>query len=109
MINSEQLETIISVCPGARVMSEGGTDYVYLPALKVLTSNTHLTIDGLLCPSQHGSYLTRLFLAEPIQGRGQNWALHTILSRTWHTWSWNGVPSNLSLSQILSAHLRALR
>lgn len=29
----------------------------------------------------------------PIPRRGQNWTTHNILSRSWHTWSWNNVPA----------------
>lgn len=90
-------------------MSEAGTDYIYLPDLKFTVGGTEHTADGLLCPTQYGGYLTRLFLAEQVPGRGQNWTTHLVCGRNWHTWSWNGVPANFSLPQILSAHLGALR
>lgn len=109
MINTEQFNALTLIIPGASSMTDAGIDYIYLPALKVVTGEVQRIVDGMLCPMQHGGYATRLFLAEPVQGRGQNWTVHTILSRTWHTWSWNGVPANLSLTQILSAHLGALR
>ena len=90
-------------------MSDAGITYVYLPNLNITTDGQTRSLDALLCPVQHGGYTTRLFLAEPIPNKGQNWTIHVILSRTWHTWSWNNVPANLELLQILSAHLRALR
>lgn len=108
-IDQKQFTEIAFLVPGARVMCDGGIDYIFLPGLKVTVGQEERVIDALLCPVQHGGYSTRLFLAEPIPQRGQNWTMHNILSRSWHTWSWNNVPANLSPMQILSAHLRALR
>lgn len=108
-IDSNQLAEVAALVPGARVMSDGGIDYIFLPDLKVTVGEKECVLDALLCSMQHGGYTTRLFLAEPIPQRGQNWTTHNILSRSWHTWSWNNVPASLSPMQILSAHLRALR
>lgn len=108
-IDQKQLAEIAALVPAARVMPDAGIDYIFLPGLKVAVGQDERLLDALLCPSQHGGYTTRLFLAEPIAQRGQNWTTHNILSRSWHTWSWNNVPANLSPAQILSAHLGALR
>lgn len=108
-IDQKQLAEIAALIPGARVMPDAGIDYIFLPGLKVGVGQEERVLDALLCPVQHGGYSTRLFLAEPLPQRGQNWTIHNILSRSWHTWSWNNVPANLSLMQILSAHLKALR
>lgn len=112
MINQEDLNELKKVCSGAKVMQEGGIDYVYLPELDVITSQASYKLDSLLCPSQHPSgYMTRLFLTESLNGCGQsnNWTQHHILDRNWHCWSWQNVPPTQSLVQILAAHLRALR
>lgn len=90
-------------------MRDGSIDYVFLPALKVKVTGTEHVLDGLLCPVPHGSYTTRLFLSERLSQRGQNWTIHSILAREWHTWSWNNVPPTLPLMQILLAHLGSLR
>jgi hypothetical protein len=108
-IDHKQLMELGTLAPGARVMPDGGIDYIFLPNLKVPIGQEERVLDALLCPVQHGGYSTRLFLAEPMPQRGQNWTIHNILSRPWHTWSWNNVPANLSPLQILSAHLGALR
>jgi hypothetical protein len=108
-IDQRQLAEIASLIPGARVLPDGGVDYIFLPGLRVSVGGEERVLDALLCPVQHGGYSTRLFMAEPIPQRGQNWTTHNILSRLWHTWSWNNVPANLSLMQILSAHVGALR
>lgn len=108
-IDQKQLAEVAALVPGARVMPDAGIDYIFLPGLKVSVGQEERILDALLCPVQHGGYATRLFLAEPIPQRGQNWTTHNILSRSWHTWSWNNIPASLSPMQILSAHLRALR
>lgn len=108
-IDQKQLSEVATLVPGARVMPDGGIDYIFLPGLRVSVGDEERVLDALLCPVQHGGYTTRLFLEEPIPQRGQNWTTHNILSRLWHTWSWNNVPANLSPMQILSAHVGALR
>ncbi len=109
MNEAKDLDAFASISIGARFMNDAGIEYVYLPQLKIHSAGQVCTLNALLCPAQHGGYTTRLFLSEPIPNKGNNWSVHTILSRTWHTWSWNNVPANLKLVQILSAHLRALK
>jgi hypothetical protein len=103
----DELEELRVVCPEAREMAEGGLEYILLPKLKVPGANAG--IDALLCPQGHSGYTTRLFLSSVIGGKGQNWSVHTILSRTWHTCSWNNVPASQRLAEILVQHLRAFR
>ena len=109
MIQENQMETLVSLCPEVAVMPDAGVNYIYLPKLKIKSVNIVHTVDALLCPTKHSGYTTRLFLSERISGRGKNWSTHSILGRTWHTWSWNNVPETLSPTQILSAHMRALQ
>lgn len=106
---ASQMEELRRFLPGARVVPEGGIEYVFLPGLRVSCGSEERVVDALLCPVQHGGYTTRLFLSERLDQRGQNWTPHVIVGRPWHTWSWNNVPSSLPLVQILSAHLRALK
>ncbi|HTK31246.1 MAG TPA: hypothetical protein VL332_04735 [Candidatus Saccharimonadaceae bacterium] len=104
----DELQELRAVCPGAVEMSEAGVRYISLPRLNVPGVGE---LDGLLRPQQAASdgYVTRLYLSAPVPGKGQNWGTQHILGRTWHTWSWNNVPSSYRLSQILANHLRALR
>jgi hypothetical protein len=104
---ADEMDDLKRMCPGAQEMPEGGIEYVFLPGLKHPCAPGAL--DALLCPQQHSNYPTRLFLSAVIPGKGNNWSTHTILSRTWHTWSWNNVPANQRLAEILAQHLRALR
>jgi hypothetical protein len=103
------LESLIGIAPDAEELSEAGTTYILLPKLKVATGDIVKVLDALLCPMQHNGYSTRLFLSEPITNRGANWTQWQIFGRTWHTWSWNNVPANISLPQMVLEHLQALR
>jgi len=91
---------------GAKEVTEGGYTFVYLPSLCIPAQQV---MDALLCIQPRDGYMTRLFLTAQIQGRGNNWTTHRILDRTWFTWSWNNVSSQLRPAQILAEHLRALR
>lgn len=113
MISQESLALLQRSFPDAVVMKEGGQEFVFIPKLPVVTNrSTDVTeVDALLCPSAHSSYTTRLFLEKPFVGAGQsnNWSIHRILERQWHTWSWNNVPPGNALLQILASHLNALK
>jgi hypothetical protein len=54
-------------------------------------------------------YTTRLFLSSPFVHKGQNWTVHRILDKTWHTFSYNNVPPDLRLIEILANHLKVLQ
>jgi hypothetical protein len=99
-----ELQTIVS---GAQEMTEGGITYIHLPQLKLPCAPG--AVEALLCIQQHGGYTTRLFLSQPVPGKGNNWSTHQILGRPWHTWSWNNVPANLRPAEILTGHLGAFR
>jgi hypothetical protein len=105
---TDEMDDLKRMCPGVQEMIESGVEYIFLPELKHPCAPG--TLDALLCPQQHssGSYPTRLFLSVPI-GKWPNWSTHTILSRTWHTWSWNNVPASQRLAEILAQHLGAFR
>lgn len=109
MGNVDPLDELRAVCAGAANRSEGGHTYIELPQLVFPSGAASLTRDALLSPTEHSGYSTRLFLSEPVPGKGNNWTPHVILGRTWHTWSWNGVPSSMRPAQILADHLRGLR
>ena len=109
MVTPEALSELAAICPGVAEMTEGGLTYIHLPGLKILNAGGTVVVDALLCPQARDGYSTRLFLSQPIPGRGANWTTHRILDRTWHVWSWNGVPADLRPAQILAGHLRALR
>lgn len=109
MLPEELLAELRTICEAAKEMTEGGYTFVYLPGLKILTGDQAVSDDALLCLQARDGYPTRLFLSQQVSGRGNNWTTHRILDRTWYTWSWNYVSSNMRPAQVLAEHLRALR
>lgn len=109
MITAEQLAPLETVCARAQVMTEAGIELVALDQLKVRSNGTAHVVDALLCPTTHSGYHTRLFLSQPFPQKATNWTVHQLLGRPWHTWSWQGVPANLPLLEMLMCHLDPLR
>lgn len=106
---ASSLRALQLVCRGAELWEEGARPYVFLPRLKVEHAGKVEPVDALLAPRGDGSYATRLYLDKPFANRGQNWRVYSILGRTWHAMSWNGVSAALPWLQILANHLRPLR
>jgi len=109
MLAEDSLAELKLICGDAHEMPEGGYVFVFLPGLKIYTGNQTISLDALLCLQAKDGYPTRLFLSQQVPGRGNNWTQHRILDKAWHTWSWNGVGSDLRPAQVLAEHLRALR
>lgn len=109
MIEDESLKNFQVVYPDARVFSDGGIDFIYIPKLILPRENTPSEVEALLCPQTRDGYTTRLFLSNPIIGKGANWSQHVILGRSWHACSWQNVQANQSLAQILLGHLAVFR
>ncbi len=104
-INNEHFEEISLVFPDARVFSEGGLQYIHLPRLPIPSGGE---VEALLLLNGAAPYTTRLFLSTA-QTKGPNWTEHHILGKTWWTWSWKDVPSNIRYMEMLSNHIEALR
>jgi len=92
----------------ATLLKEGGQPVALLPGFGFVAAGQSQRMDLLLVPFAHSGYVTRLFFERQIPGRGANWKQHRIAERNWWAPSWNNVPANLSWTQMLSAHLRAV-
>ena len=91
-------------------MQEGGVNYIYLPRLRLPAGCDPAQVDGLLRPEPGpDGYTTRLFLSHAFPSKGQNWTVHRILDKTWNTPSFNNVPADARLIEILINHLNVLR
>jgi hypothetical protein len=108
-ITREALDSLRPFSSDLQALTENGYEFVLLPGLKVASGTVIHTRDALLCPREMHGYLTRLFLSEPIPGRGQNWRQFMFFARPWHSPSWQGVEAALSLPQMLLSHLAAYR
>jgi hypothetical protein len=105
----EQLQSLNSLCESAQVMQEGANQIVYLAKLRIRVGGVQYVVDAILWPALHAGYTTRLFLSQPFPTKAANWTVHQILGRAWHSWSWQGVPADLPLLQMLLCHLDALK
>jgi hypothetical protein len=105
-LTADALDEILALCPRASVIEEGGLAYIHLPVLILPDGDA---AEALLCLSGRDGYPTRLFLSRPVSGKGNNWSVHRILDKAWHTWSWKDVPACLRPIDILMSHLDALR
>ena len=106
---TSELRKLRRICRRAELHEDGGQPLVHLPELRIQHAGVVETVDGLLCPRQHGGYVSRLFLSKPFPSRGQNWTTHNILGTPWHAMSWNAVDPGLGWDEILGAHLRPLQ
>jgi len=107
MVDEAAMNELRAVAPGAQEMVEAGITYIHLPQLKLPCAPG--TVEALLCIQQHGGYTTRLFLSQPVNGKGANWSTHQMFGKTWYTWSWNNVPAKIRPTQILCGHLDAFK
>jgi hypothetical protein len=108
LASPDELAEVKAICPGAVYVSEGGSEFVHLPTLKIPVGDRLETRDALLSLNPHTGYVSRLYLSAPIAGRGQNWTSHAVLGRTWHTPSWNNVPAGRPI-EMLPQHLKVYR
>ena len=102
----ESLQELEAVSKDAKTMEVGGCTYIHLP---MLTLPSGRVVEALLRLGGNDGYSSRLFLSEPVSGKGANWSVHHILDKTWHTWSWKDVPPDIRPIEVLASHLAALR
>ncbi len=111
MIAEEHLQELRSLCPDTKTTSEGGVDYVLLPALKLPDGCSPAAVDCLLCLGARDGYPNRLLFAQVVNGPGaRNWNGQNIrvAERNWFAYSWR-VPGGLRPIETLIGHLQALR
>ncbi len=113
-IDESQIGALRDLCDEISILTEGPHTFVFLKCLRFLCGGNPLKVDALLCPQEHSSYATRLFLEQkhsyPLSdGNEPNWQVHSILGKPWHTWSWKDVSADQTLLEILSGHLDAFK
>jgi hypothetical protein len=95
--------------PNDEVWTDGGQPVVFLPNLGIQTNGKVHRTDALLWPWPRDSYESRLFVAQRVENKGDNWNVFNIQGRQWHACSWRGVSSDLPWLEILANHLKAFR
>lgn len=109
MPSTEEIEELRTVCSSVALLTDGPLNLLHLQRLLLENSGQLVEMpEALLCLSGHQGYTTRLYLSQQV-AKGLNWQIETILGRTWHTWSWQGISQNQRPAQILAQHLKALR
>lgn len=114
--NPDQLTELRAVCPGAKVVEEGGIEYVFLPDLVLPEGCQPARADVLLRFQPRDGYNSRLFFSSQIAPVRRvttdalNWNANSVgmFERTWFAFSWRTV-EGLSLAQMLTTHLKGLR
>jgi hypothetical protein len=108
-IEASQLADLQGICNEARIETDGQYTLVYLAGLRFRAGSEDVIMDALLCPQEHSSYTTRLFLERTVPTRGGQWTVHPFLGKSWHACSWQNVPKDQSLLEILLQHLAAYK
>lgn len=104
-MGTPDLAELRRVCPDASLKTESGQSFVDLPGLKIQVGKDVVIRDALLSLQAHSGYPSRLFLSQSISGRGQNWSVHSVLGRSWHTPSWGSVAPGRPVEMLLQ-HLK---
>jgi len=105
-----ELRPIAVVCDGeVSRRIDGWRKLIYMQSLRFYVAGVEHKMDALLCLNHdNATYPTKLYLVDKV-GAHLNWnETAYILGRSWHTFSWSGVPAELSPFEILAAHLAAL-
>jgi hypothetical protein len=107
---SVKFAALQAMYPTATLHTEGGNPVALIPDAKFRAGGKTAQMTLLLHPHQQGSYPTRLFFEQKLEGIGEskNWTEHTILSRKWWAPSWTGVAASQDWTSMLGAHLRAI-
>ena len=106
-----ELAALRGLCASSKIVSEQDALFVFLSELRFQCEGQTQSCDALLSPYEVAAlsgYTSRLLLKQQAPKAGLNWTVVTALGDQWHTWSWQGIPSEWSLVEILSNHLKAL-
>jgi len=109
MIDAESaFATLKAMHPTAVLLREGSKPVVLLPKFSFVANGKGVIMDLLLHPSEHSSYVTRLFFERKIDGKGANWREHRVVDRNWWAPSWKDVKPDMPWTAMLCEHLRAV-
>jgi len=109
--DNNQLNDLKRIAPNLSIAEEGGYSFILIDRLVLPPNCSPNIVDALLCPDQKDGYHSRLFFATQIGGcpPSRNWNGNIrVLERNWYAISWQ-TPLNLTLSQMLLTHLKALK
>jgi hypothetical protein len=110
--SEEQIKSLKKIVPDLKLVQEGGYTYFYIEGLKLPEGCSPNIVNALLCPSPLNGYQSRLYFSSQISGLGsssRNWnGRLRAIGQNWFAISWQ-TKSGLSLVEMLSIHLKALK
>jgi len=110
MLEVLDLTGMDAISSGISTFTDAGQRYVHVPTLRLPCGCTPAEAAALICMDARDNYPTRLFLSERISttARQLNWNTSVaIAGQTWHSFSWNYVPSSKRPVEVLIGHLAA--
>lgn len=108
--SQQQLEQLKKLCLRLSSLHEADVIVYVMEGLRLPAGCEPAVCDALLWPAARDGYPTRLFLSlRPKSPFQPNWNGATrIGERNWEAYSRNGIPADLTLAQIVIAHLDGL-
>jgi hypothetical protein len=107
----EQTDALKRHCDALKRVEEGGIAYLLMEGFRLPEGCEPQVTDALLCPTERDGYASRLFFKERVTGRKTpNWNTTgvRIAERNWEAYSYRTSRPNLTLEEMLVAHLRGL-
>lgn len=102
------MDRLRGFCPAADLWHEGQQPLVFIPEISVESAGARHPVDLLLCPRARNSYETRLFFSKKLPVN-RNWSSFSIMTRTWHAFSWRGIPACDDWLEVLAMHLETVK
>ena len=109
---ADQVEELKAIHSDLEIISEAGQAYILLKGLNLPDGCTPNQSDVLFYPDSHHGYEARLFFPKIIKSREQrNWHVTNLVlfSKSWNAYSWKLNASNLTLVEMFTILLGALR
>jgi hypothetical protein len=110
MPESFDLSGLDAISTDINAFTDAGQRYIHVPTLRLPVGCTPTGVAALICMDTRDGYPTRLFLSEKVTttARELNWnTTAAIAGKTWHSFSWNYVPSSPRPVEVLIGHVAA--
>jgi hypothetical protein len=104
----EEIEELKRYCTKLSLLSEVGVNYLYMEGLRLPAGCEPAVCDGLLCPVPKDGYPSRLYFSTQVKSSyTRNWNVCNVRigERNWFAFSWQVKLTNLTLAQLVVAHL----
>ena len=103
-----QTDELKPYCTKLSMFTEGGVPFFSLEGLRLPGGCEPQVCDALLCPVTRDNYPSRLYLSVKVKSHyDRNWNCENarIGEKNWFAFSWKVEGADLTLAQVLMAHL----